>query len=164
MIRGILPAPAVVSRSLALLILFFVCIFSSRAQSQNSPQQRALPHQVRLPSTADQEQFISYWTTETGWKSELQLRNNVVGQDLTVTLVLRLPTGTETPLAPVTIKPQEVKSIDLDAAIAAAAAPQLVGTYGSVVLRYRSPYSATLYATMMIRKTGNPIAFHIDAM
>jgi len=52
----------------------------------------------------------------------------------------------------------------MDAAIAAAAAPQLVGAYGSVVLRYRSPFSATLYAAMMIRKSGHSVAFHIDAM
>jgi len=116
------------------------------------------------PPAVDQQQFLSYWTAETGWSSELQLRNNAVGQDVTVTPVLRLPNGTETTLAPVTIKPQEVKAVDLDAAIAAAPAPQLVGTYGSVVLRYRSPSSGSLYAAMMIRKTGYPIAFHIDAM
>ena len=82
-----------------------------------------------------------------------------------MTPALRLADGAETALDSVTIKPQEVKSIDLDAAIAAAAAaPQLIGTYGSVVLRYRSPYAATLYAAMMIRRMGHAIAFHIDAM
>ena len=81
-----------------------------------------------------------------------------------MTPALRLADGAETALDPVTIKPQEVKSIDLDAAIAAAAAPQLIGTYGSVVLRYRSPYAATLYAAMMVRRMGHAIAFHMDAL
>jgi hypothetical protein len=66
--------------------------------------------------------------------SELQLRNNQVGHDLIVTPVLRLADGAETALAPVTIKSEEVKSIDIEAAIGTTA-PQLVGTYGSLVLR-----------------------------
>src|SRR5258708_31255737 len=90
------------------------------------------------PAPADQDQIVPYWTTETGWKSELQLRNNQTVQYLTVTPVLRTAYVAETTLAPVTIKPQDVKSIDLDAAIGATA-PQLVGTYGSLVLRHRLP-------------------------
>jgi len=90
-----------------------------------------------LPDVKDQEQIFAYWTTETGWLSELQLRNNT-SQDLTVTPIVRLADGAETSLSPVTVKPNEVKSVNLGAAIAAASAPQLVGTYGSLVLRYRS--------------------------
>jgi hypothetical protein len=95
--------------------------------------------------------------------SELLLRNNATSQSLTVTPALRLPDGTETILAPVIVMPQEVKSINLDAAIAAANAPQLVQAFGSVVLRYRAPFAAGLYAAMMIHRTGHPIAVHIDA-
>ena len=145
-------------------LVLMVPLASQPAMAQSSPPIRKAPPPHPPPPSVDQEQFVSYWTSETGWTSELQLKNNVAGQDLTVTPALRLASGAETTLAPVTIKPQEVKSIDLDAAIAAAAAPQLIGAYGSVVLRYRSPFSATLYAAMMIRKTGHPIAFHIDAM
>jgi hypothetical protein len=130
------------------------------AVGQSSPN---VSHARPQPDAADQERVIAYWTTETGWKSELQLRNNAAGQELTVTPVLRSPGGAEVPLAAVTIKPQEVKPIDLDAAIAAVGAPQLVGTYGSVVLRYRSTSQGVLYAAIMIRKTGHPVAFHIDS-
>ncbi|HKO04522.1 MAG TPA: hypothetical protein VJW51_07220 [Candidatus Acidoferrales bacterium] len=93
--------------------------------------------------------------------SELHLRNNSRSQNLTVTPALRLPDGTETVLAPVTIQPQEVRSVNIDAAIADAA-PQLLGSYGSVVLRYRAPFVVGLYAAMMIHRTGHPIAVHID--
>jgi len=158
--------------SLAQFRTLFICsamvsvvpLAAQLARAQSSPPIRKAPPPPPPPPATDQQQFVSYWTAETGWNSELQLRNNAVGQDVTVTPVLRLPNGTETTLAPVTIKPQEVKSIDLDAAIAAAAAPQLVGAYGSVVLRYRSPSSGSLYVAMMIRKTSHPVAFHIDAM
>jgi hypothetical protein len=150
------------------LALFAISLESSwqnapqLAQWQSALPARKAPPPPPPPPATDQLQFVSYWTTETGWNSELQLRNNAVGQDVTVTPVLRLPNGTETPLAPVAIKPQEVKAIDLDAAIAAAAAPQLVGAYGSVVLRYRSPSLGSLYASEMIRATGHAIAVHID--
>jgi len=79
-----------------------------------------------------------------------------------VTPVLRTAYGAETSLSAVTIKPQEVKSIDIEAAIGTIA-PQLVGTYGSLVLRYRSPGARSLYAALMVRNVGHPFAFHIDA-
>ncbi len=148
--------------------LFFIFVFcfaacSASAQLPSTPPQARQHPTPPPPDPVAQEQFLAYWTSETGWTSELQLRNNALAQDLTVTPVLRLADGAETDLAPVTIKPQEVKSVDLDAAIAAASAPQLVGTYGSVALRYLSPSAGSLYASMMIRRTGHPVAFHIDA-
>jgi hypothetical protein len=144
-----------------IIFMLFATSCTVFAQAPSSPPR---PHQHPPVPPIDQEQFFGYWTTETGWTSELQLRNNSPGQDLVVTPALRLADGAETALAAVTIKPQEVKSIDLDAAIAAAAAPQLIGTYGSVVLRYRSPSAASLYAAMMVRRMGHAIAFHIDAL
>ena len=53
--------------------------------------------------------------------------------------------------------------MDINAAIAAAAAPQLVGTYGSIALRFQAVSAAALYAAMMIHNMGHAIAFHIDA-
>lgn len=132
------------------------------ATAQSSAPHRKTPSPPPPPPVADQELIIPYWTTETGWSSELQLRNNALTQDLTVTPALRLPDGSETPLAPVTIKSQEVKSIDVAAAISAAGAPQLIGTYGSAVLRYHSPSLKALYASVMIRAMGHAIAFHVD--
>ena len=148
-----------------LSLAFFLCIASSVLAQQPStpPPPHGHPTAPPLPAV-DQQQVVVYWTTETGWNSELQLRNNALSQDLTVTPVLRLADGAETSLTPVTVKPQEVKSIDIGAAIAAVGAPQLVGTYGSVVLRYSSPSQRVLYAALMVRRIGYPIAFHIDAI
>src|SRR5579864_361394 len=149
-----------------LFCILVLCLgaYSASAQLLSAPPQ-ARPHSTPPPpDPVDQEQFVAYWTSETGWTSELQLRNNTVGHDLIVTPVLRLADGTETTLAPATIKPQEVKSIDIDAAIAAASAPQFIGTYGSVALRYVAPSTGSLYASMMICTTGHAAAFHIDAM
>jgi hypothetical protein len=145
------------------VLLLLIPIVSDSTFAQSPPITRKVPPPPPAPPAVDQEQVISYWTTETGWTSELQLRNNAVAQDLTVTPALRLPDGAETLLAPVTIKPQEVRSVDIASAVAAASAPQLVGTYGSVVLRYRSASLGSLYAAMMIRAMGHAIAFHVDA-
>lgn len=110
----------------------------------------------------DQEQILSYWTAAGGWHSELQLRNNLPVQDLTVTPVIRSADGSEVPLPPTTIKPQEVQSIDLGVALNTYA-PQLIGGFGSVALRYRASDNRNLYAAIMVHDTGHPIAFHIDA-
>jgi len=130
---------------------------STFAQKPDPP--RAQSHSVEA---ADQEQFIAYWTLEAGWGSELQLRNNMVGADLTVTPALRSADGAEAALAPVTIQPQEIEIVDLEAAVLASA-PQYLGTYGSVVLRYHSTGNRNLFAMLMIHDRGHSIAFHIDA-
>src|SRR5260370_17444924 len=131
---------------------------------QSGPKVPSVQGIAKAPDPVDQDQFFPYWTTETGWHCELQLRNNLANADLTVTPALRTPDGAETALAAVTIKPNEVQSIDLDTAIAATGAPQLIGAYGSVVLRYHSPSHRNLYAALMIHAIGHSIAFHIDAI
>lgn len=143
-------------------MLLAVSLAPQLALAQSPLATRKAPPPPPPPPAADQELVIPYWTTETGWSSEMQLRNNALAQDLTVTPALRLPDGSETPLVPVTIKSQEVKSIDIGAAISAAGAPQLIGTYGSAVLRYHSPSLKALYASVMIRAMGHAIAFHVD--
>ena len=75
-----------------------------------------------------------------------------------MTPILRTADGTETGLPSVTVRPSEVKSTDLSAS-----APQLVGNYGSVVLRYYSVAPRALYAALMVHDLGYPIAFHLDA-
>jgi hypothetical protein len=110
----------------------------------------------------EQEQILSYWTAEGGWHSELQLRNNLPAENLTVTPVLRGPDGSEVSLPAVIIQPQEVRNIDLRSVLDDYA-PQFVGRYGSVALRYRGYDNGNLYAAVMVHDTGHPIAFHIDA-
>jgi hypothetical protein len=154
--------------------LFSVCValacalpFSHSSAAQTKPQ--AAPAAYKGPSpppapppAVDQQQFISYWTTETGWSTQLELRNNQVNQALTVTPVLRAGDGTETALLPITVQPQDVKTLDVATAIGSSA-PQLIGAYGSVALRYKSPTQANLYAVAMIMGVGHSLAFHIDA-
>jgi hypothetical protein len=131
--------------------------------AQSPPAARKAPPPPPPPSPTDQEQFLSYWTTETGWRTELQLRSNLLNRDLTVTPVLRTPDGGETPLSPVIIKGKEVQSLDLNTLIGNSA-PQVIATYGSLVLRYHSTSFSDLYAVAMIRGIGHSIAFHIDGL
>ncbi len=65
------------------------------------------------------------------------------------------------PLAPVTISPNEIKSVDVSEAVVKDA-PQLAGFYGSVVFRYTSLSNKNLYAAVMVFDGGHPIAFHMD--
>lgn len=144
-------------------LLLIIPLASPPVLAQSPPQTHKAPPSPPPPPAADQEQFLSYWTTEIGWRTELELRNNWPSQDLTVTPVLRTPDGNETALSPVTIKPKEAKSIDLLGLIGNSM-PQVIATYGSLVLRYRSPSFSNLYAVAMIRGIGHSIAFHIDGL
>ncbi|HZQ93115.1 MAG TPA: hypothetical protein VFA60_15090, partial [Terriglobales bacterium] len=117
------------------------------------------------PAPTPHESIAPYWTVEPGWDTELQIKNNMVAASLTVTPVLRLNTGAEYPLDPVTIAPSDVTSIHVSDALSKKA-PDLVnqvGAYGSVVFRYVSSNVRNLYAVAMIHMTGQPIGFHIDA-
>jgi hypothetical protein len=131
-------------------------VFAQSGQQGPSQQQLAKP-----PQPVDQEQFVSYWTTESGWSTELQLRNNIESSDLTVVPALRTAAGVETALPSVTIKPGEVVSLDLYDALMKAA-PSLAGAWGSVVLRYTAVVHHSLYAAAMVRAVGRPIAYHLD--
>jgi len=143
---------------LTLLAMLLIC--SKPAPAQN-PQASSAGHKVRL-EPKDYEQFAPYWTAEPGWRTELQMRNNRAQGDLTVTPVLRSDNGSEFPLAPVVIAPNEIESVDLSQAITTQA-PELVGTYGSVVFRYHTEGMRNLYAAVMVFDDGHPIAFHFDA-
>jgi hypothetical protein len=136
-----------VAASLLLLCSSLLC-------AQSAPQ--------RHSEISAYEQYVAYWTTEPGWRTELQLRNNLDPGELTVTPALRTADGTETALPPVTIKSGDVVSLDLADALLKAA-PQLVGSYGSLILRYRASVSGALYAAVMVGMDGHPIAFHVDA-
>ncbi len=104
------------------------------------------------------EQLIAYWTTEPGWVTELQLKNNQASGTIVVTPTLRTWEGQERSLPAVSLEPREVKSIDVSAAAA-----QTAVSYGSIVLRYRSQAERSIFAAAMIFEPGHPIAFHIDA-
>ena len=150
--------------SIRLLALFFVLFplvaaGQSPSVSQNTGKtagSHASAHQLEYK---DYEQFVPYWTTEGSWLSELHLRNNLNAQDLVVTPSIRLAEGTEIGLQAVTIKPQEVKTIDVGTA-----APQVGKAYGSIVLRYHSAFSDSVYASLILHDLGHPIAIHLDAI
>jgi hypothetical protein len=124
-------------------------------------QQENRSQAVRLPAPKSQEQCIVYWTTEVGWNTELLLRNNLEGSDLTVTPSLRAADGSETALPAVAIAPGDVTTVDLRETLSQTA-PSLVGAWGSLVLRYHSRVNGALYASVMVRADGRPIAFHLD--
>ena len=112
------------------------------------------------------EQFAPYWTAEGGWHTELQLRNNLAAESLVVAASLRISDGTETALDAVNLLPGEVRSIDINDALAAVNST-LAGkayAYGSIVLRYSAKASRNLYASVMVHDTGHPIMYHLDAM
>lgn len=109
--------------------------------------------------------FDPYWTAEPGWHSEFQLRNNMDKGSLTVTPVLRLYTGSEVALTPVTIQPADVVNVDVAQELqkASPAIAEQAGTYGSVVFKYNAVHFRNLYAAVMVHETGQPIGYHIDA-
>jgi hypothetical protein len=149
----------------SLLFLFFLS--SSLLCAQSGPPQHP-PRPILLGpakwNPSPQEVSASYWTLEPGWNTELEMRNNLRYWELTITPVLRSAAGQELPLAPVTVAPQHVVSLDLRSL--AQSNPKIlnyIGSFGSVVFRFNGLDAANLFAASMIRREGQPFEFHFDA-
>ena len=140
--------------------------FASTLIAQESTPSPHNSSPTQTLSQSHQEQFAPYWTAEGGWHTELQLRNNLANEKVTVLPALRTPDGAEHPLKAVTILPGEVQSINLNDALGDVE-PGLVGqsnAYGSIVLRYTSYSIGNVYGSVMVHDTGRPIMYHIDAV
>lgn len=146
----------------SLLLSVLVCA----AALAQSPQPARPPH-ASYPAKWEpkpQEVFISYWTLEPNWNTELEIRNNVVSRDLTVTPVLRTADGAEVQLKPVTVPPEHVAAVDVREALAVTA-PELLdhdGSFGSVVFRFEANSEGNVFGASMVQRNGSPISFHFD--
>jgi hypothetical protein len=161
------------SRSIGILLLasMQICALGQQALSgtstdaANVSKQHAETAAARNIPLQSFEQIVPYWTAEGGWHTELQLRNNLTSDSLTVTPVLRSADGAEIALNGVTILPGEVKSVDLHQELTAINS-NLEGqanAYGSIALRYSARSLRNLFASVMVHDTGRPIMYHIDA-
>lgn len=117
------------------------------------------------PMPKPQESFAPYWTAEPGWETELQLRNNLAAGALTVTPVLRLASGREILLDPVTISANAATTILVSDGLLKRA-PGLLnqpGTFGSVAFRYTALHARNLSAVAAVHMHAQPIGYHVDA-
>ena len=144
--------------------LLSILLFAFTLSAQNLPQPTARIAGERLAhSTAQQEVVAPYWTSEPGWETELQLKNNLSNGPLTVTPVLRLSSGQEIPLDPVTIDPNDSASVWVNEGLLKHSAGLFnqPGSFGSIVLRFTSFNARNLHAAVVLSLHGEPIAFQL---
>jgi hypothetical protein len=72
-----------------ILITSFLLVASSFLTAQTPPRKQVQPRVISSPkwNPAPQELFVSYWTLEPGWNTELEMRNNLAQRDLRITPV-----------------------------------------------------------------------------
>jgi hypothetical protein len=93
------------------------------------------------------------------------MKNNLAAAPLTVTPVLRLASGQEVPLTPVTIPANASVSTSVNDGLQEHA-PYLLGragSYGSVVFRFTSFHAMNLHATAVPSFHGEPVALRVHA-
>jgi len=149
---------AVAAASLLLLCSPFLC-------AQDAPPHQPRPKLVGPTKWNPSSQSVStaYWTLEPGLNTDLEMRNNLRSRELTITPVLRAATGEELSLAPVTVAPQHVVSLNLRSL--AKVNPKVLsylGSFGSAVFRFYGLYADNLFAATIVRREGEPIDFHFD--
>ncbi|HLH09409.1 MAG TPA: hypothetical protein VKW78_19380 [Terriglobales bacterium] len=81
---------------------------------------------------------------------------------LTVTPVLQTASGQTVKLAPVTIPANEVRSVDINAAVADPANGISAPFYGSIDIQYNAKFHGNLFAAEMLGIMGQPVMFHLD--
>jgi hypothetical protein len=142
------------------VFLFVICAltFAQASSPAHPPRPKVVGPAKWVPSA--QQVSVPYWTLEPGWSTTIEMRNNVAYHDLTVTAVLRSETGQETALAPVTIAPQHIVSLDLGST--AALTGKNIGPFGSIVFRFDGLDAGNLFAATIVQHVGEPIDFHFD--
>ena len=97
------------SRSVRLIAITTLALTALSSAQDSRPTRKAIKWEDLSPKAKQKfapkslEQHAVYWTDEPGWHSELQLRNNLAAQSLTVTPYLRSSDGNEAALPPVEI-------------------------------------------------------------
>jgi len=148
---------------LVLRRVFLLCCLFSLTVGAFPAAQAQLPSRIQDPKL--QEVFAPYWTAETGWATELRLANNLAKAPLSVTPVLRLASGKEIALDPVSIASHGSVSVWVNSSLLKHA-PGLLnqpGSYGSVVFRFTSMDARNLHAAAVVSLHGQSVAFHIPA-
>ncbi|MGA2694697.1 MAG: hypothetical protein ABSE92_01465 [Terriglobales bacterium] len=117
-----------------------------------------------------QEVFAPYWSSEPGWETELQLKNNLRATDLTVVPLLRMAEGEEIALAPVTIPANAAVTVMVNDELTHYTPQKDLpnplnqpGSYGSVVFRFSSFHARNLSAAVTLRMRGRPVGFGMNA-
>jgi len=121
------------------------------------------PYAARWAPQA-QQIFLSYWTAEANWDTQIEIRNNVPWNSITVTPAVRTASGTEIALQPVTVAPEDVVSVDVRKALATAA-PTLLDrpdSFGSVICRFSANSLDNIFGATIVQRIGSPIGFHFD--
>jgi len=117
------------------------------------------------PEIKSQEVFAPYWTSEPGWDTELQLKNNLAAGSLTVTPVLRLSSSQEIVLDPVSIDANDTTHVWVNLGLLKQSPDRLgqPGSYGSVVFRFAAANARNLYAVSIPQLHGTSIEFLSEA-
>ena len=148
---------------------FAPSVFAQRApvpqQAAEGTEPGARQTPAKVPIFKSSEQYATYWTSEPDWDTELQLKNNLASAPLTVTPILRMASGREISLTPVTIPANASVSVRVNEGLKQRALDVLgqPGSYGSVVFRFVSPNAMNLNATAVPSIEGKPVAFRIHA-
>jgi hypothetical protein len=117
-------------------------------------------------ATTQQQVIVPYWTTEPGWNTQVEVRNNRRNGPVTVTPILRLASGREVPLSAISVDQSDSKPVDVGMALAAimSANSESSPLFGSMLLRFDGGDPSNIFAAAIVRRIGSPIAFHFDAL
>lgn len=105
--------------------------------------------------------YGSYWTTQEGSQSTVQLHNNLVNFPITVTPVLYLKDGTAAELDSITLNALRNASLDINRILESKGLP--ANAEGSVACRYPGRIANALAAETLIVRTDASLSYTIPS-
>lgn len=136
--------------SLGVSILIFLLIPSADQQ-----QTRAYQHwpQHKL--------YASYWSTERGFNSTLEMKNNRIKETLIARVSIYFTNGEEHTLESLSIAPRQTLMIDIDSVIASlpASRRKRIPREGTVEVEYEGPNATSLMGSVSVTNPAQGIAW-----
>jgi hypothetical protein len=114
-----------------------------------------------LSDVTDQKLWAVYWTTETGYTSILEMKNNRVKETLTARPTLYFRSGEELPLAPVTLGPRQTAVLNINQALAVLPAdPRRERQQGTLKLDFEASNEQGIMGTVSVTNPDRGIAWN----
>jgi hypothetical protein len=102
--------------------------------------------------------YVQYWTTQSGFTSSLEMKNNLVSDPLTVAISVYVAAG-EFPVKTITLAPRQTTVLDLNSAIQATAIPRDVRE-GTLEVEFTGPNPLALMGSISVTNLEQGIAWN----
>jgi hypothetical protein len=109
-----------------------------------------------------QKLWAAYWTVQPGFRSTLEMKNNLVQGSLNVSVSLYFASGEEYPLGPIALGARQTAVLDINGimALLPAAVQARAGTEGTIEVDFTAPTPSALMGSVSVVNPAHGTAWN----